>query len=163
MPPPWRGGGRSVELPPDDERGDDGGRLPGWGRMVGLSRPEWPMLGLGLVCLVVGLAPMLILPVAFGRVVDAIVDERTARHAKLAMLDRTIAVLAGLFGVGALASGIRAYVFVVCRFRRGAATVTRGGWEQRHARRLTAWHALSISPQVHLQRGRRARRRAAPR
>jgi len=72
MPP--RVNARSAEMPTaaDLEDGMEGKKSASPWRIFTLARPEWPWLGVGLAFLSVSLLPYLFLPIAIGRILDAL-------------------------------------------------------------------------------------------
>ncbi|MFM2154087.1 MAG: hypothetical protein RL199_2522 [Pseudomonadota bacterium] len=77
-------------------------------RVVGLSRPEWPRIGLALVFLAVGSLGSVLFPQAIRRIVDGAIA-----HRSLAELDAAAAWMLGIFAVQGLANGLRFHLFTV--------------------------------------------------
>jgi len=62
----------------DLEDGMEGKKQASPWRIFSLARPEWPWLGLGLVFLTMSLLPYLFLPIAIGRILDALGKDTSA-------------------------------------------------------------------------------------
>ncbi|MFM2151648.1 MAG: hypothetical protein RL199_83 [Pseudomonadota bacterium] len=77
-------------------------------RVVGLSRPEWPRIGLALVFLAVGSLGSVLFPQAIRRIVDGAIA-----HRSLADLDTAAAWMLGIFAVQGVANGLRFHLFTV--------------------------------------------------
>lgn len=61
-----------------DEEDSEEEEIPGdhgLGRIFRLARPEWGWLAVGLFFLCGSIAPRLILPIAFGQMIDIIIDD----------------------------------------------------------------------------------------
>jgi ABC transporter fused permease/ATP-binding protein len=85
-------------------------------RLVGLSRPEWPRLGLGLVFLAVGSLGSVLFPQAVKRIVDGAIA-----HRSLSDLDTAAAWMLGIFALQGAANGLRFHLFTVAGERVVAA------------------------------------------
>eukprot|EP00929_Paragymnodinium_shiwhaense_P100590 TRINITY_DN63013_c0_g1_i1.p1 TRINITY_DN63013_c0_g1~~TRINITY_DN63013_c0_g1_i1.p1 ORF type:complete len:726 (+),score=153.96 TRINITY_DN63013_c0_g1_i1:153-2180(+) len=118
-----RGGGPSVEMPPEDdlEAGQPGAE-PGLSRIILLAKAEAGWLLLGTVFLFLALVPMLAMPLYFSKVVEDIVMDKPADERKAAV-GKHLLELVLLLLMGALTTTFRAFIFngagerVVARLR----------------------------------------------
>eukprot|EP00930_Biecheleria_cincta_P084961 TRINITY_DN74383_c0_g1_i1.p1 TRINITY_DN74383_c0_g1~~TRINITY_DN74383_c0_g1_i1.p1 ORF type:complete len:672 (-),score=106.46 TRINITY_DN74383_c0_g1_i1:120-2135(-) len=116
-----RGPSRTVELPPEDDL--EAGSDPGLRRILRLAGPEWCWLCVGTILLFFSLAPMLVMPKYFGKVISTITDPKLDADAKMASTTKTLIELVVVVGLGSLATIGRAFIFngggerVVARLR----------------------------------------------
>ncbi|XP_038053819.1 ABC transporter B family member 1-like [Patiria miniata] len=88
------------------------------GRLFSLAKPEWLLLLVGMLGLIVASASSMAAPLFFGFVVDA------ATHKSMSAVNSTVLVLFLIFAGGSIASLLRSWAFtlagyrVVCRIRR---------------------------------------------
>jgi len=120
-----RGGGGSLEMPPEDEDLEAGQPHsdPGLRRIMSLAHKEWPWLSLGTVMLFFSLLPVLAMPIFFGRVADDITKvDKSADERRVAVAGHLVQ-LACLLTFGAISGIVRAVIFngagerVVARLR----------------------------------------------
>lgn len=106
----------------DLEDGMEGKKAASPWRIFTLARPEWPWLVLGLVFLVFSLIPYLFLPIAIGRILDALVKDNSNEE-KEDELTLIVLVLLMILLVGSLFALVRSFIFntagerVVARLR----------------------------------------------
>lgn len=107
----------------DDDEGSKKKSL-GWWRLILLSRPEWGMMGMATVALVLGLLSQLALPSLFGQMIDAITDDSHSHEHQRRQLLSAFTELLVLLSASLVFTGARSYIFnvsgekVVARVRR---------------------------------------------
>ena len=98
-------------------------RAAGVRRILQQSRPEWPAMAAATLCLVLAVLGQAVMPLLFGRMVDATADAGGSRDARLRRYSAACAELACVVGVSLFFTAVRAYVFnsagakVVARLR----------------------------------------------
>ena len=98
-------------------------RAAGVRRILRQSRPEWPAMAAATLCLVLAVLGQAVMPLLFGRMVDATSDTSGSRDARLRRYSAACAELACVVGVSLFFTAVRAYVFnsagakVVARLR----------------------------------------------
>ena len=98
-------------------------RAAGVRRILRQSRPEWPAMAAATLCLVLAVLGQAVMPLLFGRMVDATSDTSGSRDARLRRYSAACAELAVVVGVSLFFTAVRAYVFnsagakVVARLR----------------------------------------------
>ena len=98
-------------------------RTAGVRRILQQSRPEWPAMAAATLCLVLAVLGQAVMPLLFGRMVDATADAGGSRDARLRRYSAACAELACVVGVSLFFTAVRAYVFnsagakVVARLR----------------------------------------------
>ena len=98
-------------------------RTAGVRRILQQSRPEWPAMAAATLCLVLAVLGQAVMPLLFGRMVDATSDTSGSRDARLRRYSAACAELACVVGVSLFFTAVRAYVFnsagakVVARLR----------------------------------------------
>ena len=98
-------------------------RAAGVRRILQQSRPEWPAMAAATLCLVLAVLGQAVMPLLFGRMVDATSDTSGSRDARLRRYSAACAELACVVGVSLFFTAVRAYVFnsagakVVARLR----------------------------------------------
>ena len=98
-------------------------RAAGVRRILQQSRPEWPAMAAATLCLVLAVLGQAVMPLLFGRMVDATSDTSGSRDARLRRYSAACAELAVVVGVSLFFTAVRAYVFnsagakVVARLR----------------------------------------------
>ena len=98
-------------------------RAAGVRRILQQSRPEWPAMAAATLCLVLAVLGQAVMPLLFGRMVDATSDTGGSRDARLRRYSAACAELALVVGVSLFFTAVRAYVFnsagakVVARLR----------------------------------------------
>ena len=98
-------------------------RAAGVRRILRQSRPEWPAMAAATLCLVLAVLGQAVMPLLFGRMVDATSDTSGSRDARLRRYSAACAALALVVGVSLFFTAVRAYVFnsagakVVARLR----------------------------------------------
>eukprot|EP00929_Paragymnodinium_shiwhaense_P075959 TRINITY_DN38932_c0_g1_i3.p1 TRINITY_DN38932_c0_g1~~TRINITY_DN38932_c0_g1_i3.p1 ORF type:complete len:266 (+),score=11.12 TRINITY_DN38932_c0_g1_i3:151-948(+) len=115
---------RSAEMPDDAdlEDGMEGVKPAKLSRIFLLAKPEWPWLAVGLIFLTISLSPAVLLPMAFGRMMDDLAssaddDERRRKVDEMSLNLVILLVVAGL------ATLFRSFIFnaggerVVARLR----------------------------------------------
>ena len=98
-------------------------RAAGVRRILQQSRPEWPAMAAATLCLLLAVLGQAVMPLLFGRMVDATADTSGSRDARLRRYSAACAELALVVGVSLFFTAVRAYVFnsagakVVARLR----------------------------------------------
>ncbi len=85
--------------------------LPKFGRIFSLAKPEWRVLTLATLFLLVGSAMGLAYPQAVRILIDSALNQG------LSAIDRTAIMLAAIFAIQGLAVALRYYLFTVAGFR----------------------------------------------
>ena len=92
-------------------------------RILRQSRPEWPAMAAATICLVLAVLLQAVMPILFGRMIDATSDTGGSRRARMRAYSEACLELAGIVGVSLFFTAVRAYVFnsagakVVARLR----------------------------------------------
>ena len=86
-------------------------RAAGVRRILQQSRPEWPAMAAATLCLVLAVLGQAVMPLLFGRMVDATSDTSGSRDARLRRYSAACAELALVVGVSLFFTAVRAYVF----------------------------------------------------
>ena len=86
-------------------------RAAGVRRILRQSRPEWPAMAAATLCLVLAVLGQAVMPLLFGRMVDATSDTSGSRDARLRRYSAACAELALVVGVSLFFTAVRAYVF----------------------------------------------------
>ena len=86
-------------------------RAAGVRRILQQSRPEWPAMAAATLCLVLAVLGQAVMPLLFGRMVDATSDTGGSRDARLRRYSAACAELAVVVGVSLFFTAVRAYVF----------------------------------------------------
>ncbi|CAD7952600.1 unnamed protein product [Amoebophrya sp. A25] len=114
----------------DEEEDTDASGTLGLKRVITLARPEWVWIGIGVFFLFLSLIPPLLLPLAFGGIMDKIVIEEKDgnqgvddKTGKKEAVNRLALELITILAIGAVATAVRAFIFnaagerVVARLR----------------------------------------------
>ena len=86
-------------------------RAAGVRRILQQSRPEWPAMAAATLCLLLAVLGQAVMPLLFGRMVDATADTSGSRDARLRRYSAACAELALVVGVSLFFTAVRAYVF----------------------------------------------------
>ena len=104
-------------------RGNQRKRGASLGRMLGLARPEVPLLGVGTLALLFSSSATMALPALVGNMLGVISDGSVSKHEQTRRLTEATLTLAIIFACGGVASAARGYIFtfagerVVARLR----------------------------------------------
>ena len=90
-----------------DENGKPKAKKASLRRLLGLARPEYPIIGVGFCCLFVSTASSVATPLYFGKVIDA----ASPQHHNPQLLNKCILELGVIFVLGSVASFLRMYCF----------------------------------------------------
>ncbi|XP_022085601.1 ABC transporter B family member 1-like [Acanthaster planci] len=105
------------EIPDDSEKKEEEPKA-NLRRLFGLAKPEWLLILIGMLSLIVSSGAAMAAPLFFGFVIDA------ATHKSMAAVNHTVLMLFFIFVGGSIASLLRSWSFtlagyrVVCRIRR---------------------------------------------
>jgi ABC-type multidrug transport system fused ATPase/permease subunit len=106
----------------DLEDGMEGKKAASPWRIFTLAKPEWPWLVFGLLMLVLSLVPFLLLPVMIGRILDALVTDKSDNQKQEDVEDNVVFLFVVLV-LGSMFALVRSFIFntagerVVARLR----------------------------------------------